>query len=338
MARPQKQTVAYFPHDTDASDGKTLTIIQSKYGNDGYCFWFKLLELLGKSPGHYYDFNKPAEWEFLLAKTHQNDTEKAKDILQTLVVLGAIDAELYAHGVIWCQKFVDRVADAYERTVAGAPQRPGFLVNVGDVGVSVNRLNSKGSRDKPPEPEVDNPNDQNAHQRGNDIKRQKGVTVESSRVSVSKSGQSTNRNSENATEIPQIKLKENKLNKETKQRKTKTLSQRFDVFWQAYPRRKSKGQAEKVFANIDPSRQLLATMLATIERAKKSSDWKKDDGRFIPHPATWLNAKGWEDEFQEKREQNEAHRGNTSEGSKKTTDEQRLASLNPEQRRQQVEF
>ncbi len=146
MARPHKQTVDYFPHDTDASDGKTLSIIQSKYGNDGYAFWFKLLQLLGKTPGHYYDFNNPADWEFLLAKTHQNDAEKAKAILETLVVLSAIDAELYAHGVIWCQKFVDRVADAYNRTVNGAPQRPGFLVNVGEKGVSVSRNSKKATK------------------------------------------------------------------------------------------------------------------------------------------------------------------------------------------------
>ncbi|GAI66583.1 unnamed protein product [marine sediment metagenome] len=137
MARPHKQTVDYFPHDTDASDGKTLTIIQAKYGNDGYSFWFKLLQLLGKTPGHYYDFNKTADWEFLLAKTHQNDTEKVKAMLDTLAVLDAIDAELYAHGVIWCQKFVDGVADAYDRTVDGAPKRPDFLVNVKDKRVSV---------------------------------------------------------------------------------------------------------------------------------------------------------------------------------------------------------
>ncbi len=141
MARPHKQTVDYFPHDTDAGEGKTLTIIQSKYGNDGYAFWFKLLQLLGKAPGHFYDFNNPADWEFLLAKTHQNGTEKTKDLLDTLVVLGAIDAELYAHGIIWCQKFVDRVADAYNRTIEGPPPRPDFLVSVEDKTVSVSRNN-----------------------------------------------------------------------------------------------------------------------------------------------------------------------------------------------------
>ena len=342
MARPQKQTVDYFPHDTDASDGKTLTIIQAKYGNDGYAFWFKLLQLLGKASGHYYDFNNPADWEFLLAKTHQNDKEKAKDILKTLSILGAIDSELYAHGVIWCQKFVDRVADAYNRTVGGAPKRPDFLVNVGNKGVnvgnkgvSVNRLNFKDSRNNPSEPEVDNFNDPNAHQKGTDKKAQKGVNVESNKVSVLKSGQSVSRNPKNTTETPQTKLKETKLNKESKERKAETLSQRFGIFWKAYPRKIAKLNAEKVFTKINPDEKLLATMLATIERAKKSEGWLKEDGKYIPHPATWLNGKRWEDEYPEKGGQGGKDRVYFSERSKKTTDEERLASLNPEQRRQQ---
>jgi hypothetical protein len=37
-------------------------------------------------------------------------------------------------------------------------------------------------------------------------------------------------------------------------------------------------------------------MIATIEQAKKSENWLKESGKYIPHPATWLNAKGWEDE------------------------------------------
>jgi len=139
VARPQKQTVDYFPHDTDASESKTLTIIQSKYGNDGYAFWFKLLQLLGKSPGHYFDFNKAADWEFLLAKTHIKDTETAKEILNTLSLLDAIDSELYQHGIIWCQKFVDRIADAYNRTVGGVPERPKIKVNVTKTDESADR-------------------------------------------------------------------------------------------------------------------------------------------------------------------------------------------------------
>lgn len=70
----------------------------------------------------------------------------------------------------------------------------------------------------------------------------------------------------------------------------------FDDFWKAYPKRKSRGQAEKAFAKINPSEQLMQAILAGIERAKTSEQWTRDKGKYIPHPATWLNAKGWEDE------------------------------------------
>ena len=71
----------------------------------------------------------------------------------------------------------------------------------------------------------------------------------------------------------------------------------FELFWQAYPKKKSKGQAEKAWLKIKPNEQLLEAILSTIEQAKTSVDWTKDGGQFIPYPATWLNAKGWEDEY-----------------------------------------
>ena len=70
----------------------------------------------------------------------------------------------------------------------------------------------------------------------------------------------------------------------------------FDQFWQQYPRKKSKGQAEKAWAKINPDEQLQEAILNGLERAKTSGDWQKNNGEFILHPATWLNAKGWEDE------------------------------------------
>lgn len=70
----------------------------------------------------------------------------------------------------------------------------------------------------------------------------------------------------------------------------------FEKFWTAYPKKKSRGQAEKAFSKINPDEQLLATMIAKIGQAKTSEEWMKERGKYIPHPATWLNAKGWEDE------------------------------------------
>src|SRR5690606_8083928 len=81
-----------------------------------------------------------------------------------------------------------------------------------------------------------------------------------------------------------------------KDNKQKTCANAFARFWSAYPKKKSKGQAEKAFQKISPSEQLLEVMLASIEQAKTSADWRKANGQYIPYPATWLNAKGWEDE------------------------------------------
>ncbi len=71
MARPKKKGVDYFPHD--CVTGKTIFILEQKYGNDGYAFWFKLLEFLGTKEGHYLDCHNIEDIEFLQAKTHLDD-------------------------------------------------------------------------------------------------------------------------------------------------------------------------------------------------------------------------------------------------------------------------
>lgn len=69
----------------------------------------------------------------------------------------------------------------------------------------------------------------------------------------------------------------------------------FDEFWAAYPKKKSKGAARKAWDKLKPSPEMRAKILRSIERAKQSSDWLEADGKYIPYPATWLNAEGWED-------------------------------------------
>lgn len=76
-----------------------------------------------------------------------------------------------------------------------------------------------------------------------------------------------------------------------------TLKDRFETFWTAYPKKRSKGAAEKAWAKIKPNEQLTGEILSALERAKTSADWQKDGGQYIPYPATWLNAKGWEDDY-----------------------------------------
>lgn len=69
----------------------------------------------------------------------------------------------------------------------------------------------------------------------------------------------------------------------------------FPAFWQAYPKKRSKGDAEKAWKSLKPDKALQATIIAAVEQAKKRKDWVKDGGEFIPYPATWLRDRGWED-------------------------------------------
>jgi len=123
MARPKKETVDYFPHQ--CNHGKTMYIIEQKYGNDGYAFWFKLLELLGDTAGHYLDLNDDATFEFLQAKTRLG-ADICCEILDLLAKLGAIDPELWESKVIWCQNFVDGISDVYRNRRMKTPSRPSF--------------------------------------------------------------------------------------------------------------------------------------------------------------------------------------------------------------------
>lgn len=75
----------------------------------------------------------------------------------------------------------------------------------------------------------------------------------------------------------------------------------FEEFWRAYPRKRSKGNALKAWKRLKPDATLTSTILAAVERARGSPDWKRESGQFVPYPASWLNARGWEDDIAQQR-------------------------------------
>lgn len=70
----------------------------------------------------------------------------------------------------------------------------------------------------------------------------------------------------------------------------------FEQFWKAYPKKIGKRAAERAwYAAKD--RPALSRILSALHTAKASPDWKKEHGKYIPHPATWLNQGRWDDEL-----------------------------------------
>lgn len=137
MTRPRKQTVDYFPHS--CNHGQTMFIIEQRYGNDGYAFWFKLLELLGSNEGHKLDCNKSATWNYLSAKTLVSK-EKADEILNLLAELEAIDPELWKEKIIWSDNFLKGLAFAYRNRGVSIPDKPViYIQETGICGTTKNR-------------------------------------------------------------------------------------------------------------------------------------------------------------------------------------------------------
>lgn len=70
----------------------------------------------------------------------------------------------------------------------------------------------------------------------------------------------------------------------------------FERFWSAYPKKTAKQNALKVWVKLKPDDELIQHILSSLEQQKRSVQWTKDNGQYIPYPATWLNGRRWEDE------------------------------------------
>ena len=75
---------------------------------------------------------------------------------------------------------------------------------------------------------------------------------------------------------------------------TQELDRMFDKFWTVYPRHEGKQNARKAFDKLHPDDALLEQMISAVLKQKQCDQWQ--DAKYIPHPATWLNGRRWEDE------------------------------------------
>jgi DNA-binding transcriptional regulator YhcF (GntR family) len=69
----------------------------------------------------------------------------------------------------------------------------------------------------------------------------------------------------------------------------------FSDFWKEYPRKEKKVMAQKIFDRLKVNDALMEKIMDSLFRFVESEEWKKDDGKYIPHPTTWLNQRRWED-------------------------------------------
>lgn len=76
----------------------------------------------------------------------------------------------------------------------------------------------------------------------------------------------------------------------------------FDEFWNSYPKKVGKQDAVKAWKKIKPDAVLMGKIISGLNAWKGSDQWNKEDGQYIPYPATWLNKRKWEDEVPQKKQ------------------------------------
>lgn len=76
---------------------------------------------------------------------------------------------------------------------------------------------------------------------------------------------------------------------------TDTIRDRFDRFWEHYPRKVGRGAAWRVWERLKPDEALLVAMLTALAWQRQQAQWVKDGGQFVPHPQTYLNQQRWLD-------------------------------------------
>lgn len=101
----------------------------------------------------------------------------------------------------------------------------------------------------------------------------------------------------NVNDIPPISPKGDDAATNTKPQKRKQEpAEGFDEFWAAYPKREAKVTAVARWNSLRPNEATRRAILADLERRRRSPDWLKENGKYIPLPATYLNQRRWEDE------------------------------------------
>lgn len=74
------------------------------------------------------------------------------------------------------------------------------------------------------------------------------------------------------------------------------VEEKFIEFYKMYPKKVSIKRAREKFLKINPDDSLFEKMMTSLSGQIMSPQWQKDNGQFIPHPATWLNQERWNDE------------------------------------------
>jgi hypothetical protein len=112
--RPERHDVDYFPFF--AKRGRTLNILQSKYGLEGIGFFTNLMRFLALTPDHYYCVKDEIDRMNFFAEIGVNDESRGLEMIELMVKTGKLDRELWENRkVIVSGAFLESLEEAYRK-------------------------------------------------------------------------------------------------------------------------------------------------------------------------------------------------------------------------------
>lgn len=97
----------------------------------------------------------------------------------------------------------------------------------------------------------------------------------------------TQKSTQKSTHTKEEKKKRNNI-------KENNIKEKFEIFWNLYPRKVGKDNAYKSWLKLSTEDQ--SKCIEVIPIHSKQDQWAKEK-QFIPHPATWLNQGRWKDDI-----------------------------------------
>jgi hypothetical protein len=120
------------------------------------------------------------------------------------------------------------------------------------------------------------------------VDRRKDIELIEKFIIVDINGLNVNINWINTDIGTQSKVKESKVNKSI------IYTDEFLIFWQAYPNAVSKKKSFEYWQK-QKDKPDIEIILQKLEVHKKSDQWQKDNGQFIPMSTTYINQARWDD-------------------------------------------
>ena len=122
MARPAKRNCDYFPHFV--TDSRDLYFIETRYGIEGYYFYYRLREFLCQCDDIIYKIEYDADLEYLY-RYFALDKPKVQEMLDACADNGIIDHNLwYNVQIIWQDDLAAILKDAWKGRKTAPPEKP----------------------------------------------------------------------------------------------------------------------------------------------------------------------------------------------------------------------